>query len=148
MSEPPPDFSEPAAAGAEPPAPEPAAAGANLEEITRLWPAVLEQLPGALPATLEGVRPVGLDAESAVLTLGFPADKTFNKRKAEDPERREVISGALETVVGKRLRPVFVLLDGEEAEGEGAPEAEQEAHEADLLERLKTEFDAEEVGEI
>jgi hypothetical protein len=67
-------------------------------------------------------------------------DKTFNKRKAEAAEHRERFTEALRTIVGERLRPVYVLLDGE-----SVPEPEEQLDEEELLERIKSEFDAEEV---
>ena len=33
------------------------------------------------------------------MTIGFPAENTFNKRKAEAPEKREQMEDALEAVV-------------------------------------------------
>ena len=47
-------------------------------------------------------------------------------------------------MTGERLRPVYVVLDGEAA-ADAAPE-EEPIDEAELLERLKSEFDAEEVS--
>ena len=116
----------------------------ELEQVARVWPAVLEQLRQASPAltaTFEGARPVGL--EEGAVKIGFPANATFNKRKAEAPDKRELVAAAFEAVAGEKLKPVFVLLDGE-------PDAEESAedeidHDA-LVERLKREFDAEEVG--
>jgi hypothetical protein len=118
--------------------------------MVRLWPAVLDQMrqsgSAMLSALFEEARPVGVDRESAVLRIGFPASATFNKRKAEATEQRERFSEALRTVIGERLRPVYVLLDGEPAEEGGG--AAEEVDEAALLERLKNEFDAEEVSEM
>ena len=117
----------------------------DLEMVVRVWPAVLDKLretSPALAATFEGARPVSLDADG--LEVGFPAGATFNKRKAEDPEKRVQIAAALETVTGERLRPVYVLLD-DEAAPDAAPEAEK-VDEEELVERLKSEFDAEEVS--
>jgi hypothetical protein len=112
-----------------------------------VWPAVLDELlkeAPALAASFEGARPVGLDEEG--LTIGFPASATFNKRKAEAPDKREQLVAAMESVLGERLRPRFALLDGEEDEaGAEQSPAEQGDHDA-LVERLKSEFDAEEVG--
>jgi len=48
-------------------------------------------------------------------------------------------------VVGQGLKPVYVLLDGEAPPDTPAPGSE-EVDEAELLERLKSEFDAEEVS--
>ena len=126
----------------------PAAAPAgqlDIEQVVRVWPAVLDQLmqtAPALAATFEGARPVAVDG--GAVTVGFPADHTFNKRKAEAPDKKEQLAAALEVVIGQKARPAFVVLDGEQA----APEGEEKGgadHEA-LVEKIKSEFDAEEVG--
>ena len=119
----------------------------SLDEVQRIWPSVLDQLlqtAPALAATFEGAKPVKLEADE--LTIGFPADHTFNKRKAEAPDKREQLAAALEAVLGEKLRPAYAVLDGESApEGEGEAEAGGMDHAA-LVERIKSEFDAEEVG--
>jgi DNA polymerase-3 subunit gamma/tau len=113
----------------------------GLEEMRRIWPAVLEKLresSPALAATFEGARPVEVEADA--VRIGFPADSTFNKRKAEVPDKREQMAVALEAVAGTPLRPLYVLLDGgEEAVAPGLD------HDA-IVEKLKSEFNAEEVG--
>jgi DNA polymerase-3 subunit gamma/tau len=137
--------------GADPPAtaPGPAAESSSvldLNKVVRVWPAVLDRLrevAPALAATFEGARPVALDGEG--LRIGFPADKTFNKRKAEDPERRELIAAAFEAIAGEALRPIYVLLDEEATQGGSG--TERQLDEAALVERIKSEFDAEEVGQ-
>jgi hypothetical protein len=111
----------------------------------QVWPAVLDSLrqkSPALTATFEGARPVSL--EEGTLKIGFPVAATFNKRKAEAPDKRELMADALEAVTGGKLRPVYVLLDGEDAPQQPAEEAEVDHDE--LLDRLKREFNAEEVG--
>ncbi len=121
----------------------------DMEQVVRVWPAVLDQLmqtAPALAATFEGARPVAFDAEDGSVTVGFPVDHTFNKRKAEAPDKREQLAGALETVLGQKLRPAYAVFDGEQAPSE--VEAEKDSgvdHEA-LVEKIKSEFDAEEVG--
>jgi DNA polymerase-3 subunit gamma/tau len=122
----------------------------DLEKIQRVWPAVLDKLretSPALAATFEGARPVSLDEEG--LKVGFPAELTFNKKKAETPEKRELMADAIEAMLGERLRPTYVLLDGEDAAPSETEEAKASADEIDhdaLVEKLKSEFDAEEVG--
>jgi hypothetical protein len=77
------------------------------------------------------------------VTVGFPAAHTFNKRKAEAPEKRERAEAALEKVLGERLRLAYVVLDGEG--GPGDAETGEAVDAAALVERIKSEFDAEEV---
>jgi DNA polymerase III subunit gamma/tau len=120
----------------------------DIQKLVRVWPAVLDKLretSPALAATFEGARPVELDEDG--MKIGFPADATFNKRKAESPDKRELVADAVEAVVGTRLRPVYVLLNGEPepAQQQETPAAEGADEEA-LIERLKSEFDAEEVS--
>ena len=123
------------------PEPEPV----DLERILRLWPAVLDQLrqagAPALAALFEGASPVGVDREEATLTVGFPTSATFNKRKAEAPEKRQQLAEALLAITAERLRPLYVVADAE-----AAAASEEKIDEDQLLEHLKSEFDAEEVG--
>jgi hypothetical protein len=122
----------------------------DLEKLKQIWPAVLDQLSTTAPALaafFEEARPVGFEGD--VVEISFPAAATFNKRKAEVPEQRERVAEALQTVTGQSLKPAYVLLDGEsEAPVEApAPAGKDEGlDEQELLERLKSEFDAEEVS--
>jgi DNA polymerase-3 subunit gamma/tau len=133
----------------EPEEPEAGAAELDMEEVVRVWPAVLDQLmqtAPALAATFEGARPVAFDAAERSVTVGFPADHTFNKRKAEAPDKREQLAGALEAVLGQKVRPAFDVFDGEVAPAaDESTEKSGDDHEA-LVEKIKSEFDAEEVG--
>jgi hypothetical protein len=120
----------------------------DLAQIVNTWPSVLDKLretSPALAATFDGARPVSLDAEEG-LKVGFPAELTFNKRKAETPEKRELMADVIEDVLGERLRPTYVLLEDEPAAPvEESASADEIDHDA-LVEKLKSEFDAEEVG--
>ena len=133
--------------GASPPVAGPAGErDLSLDDIQRVWPAVLQKLAEtapALAATFEGARPVSFGDEG--LQIGFPPDMTFNKRKADSPERRDTVAAAFAAVTGQGLRPSYVLLDGEAPPDTPAPGSE-EIDEEELLERLKSEFDAEEVS--
>jgi hypothetical protein len=121
----------------------------DMEQVVRVWPAVLDQLmqtAPALAATFEGARPVAFDASEGSVTVGFPADHTFNKRKAEAPDKREQLAAALETVLGQKVRPAFDVFDGDVAPAE-AESAEDGGVDHDALgEKIRTEFNAEEVG--
>ena len=126
--------------------PPPPESSFDLAAIQKAWPAVLlklgEKAP-ALAATFEGARPVAFDGDT--LEVAFPADKTFNKRKAESPDRREAVIDALAAVTGGAFKTTYVLLEGEPPPDTPAPGSE-EIDEDELLERLKSEFDAEEVS--
>ena len=121
----------------------------DLAQIVNTWPAVLDKLretSPALAATFDGARPVSLDAEEG-LKVGFPAELTFNKRKAETPEKRELMADVIEDVLGERLRPTYVLLEDEPAEpADESQDSDREIDHDALVEKLKSEFDAEEVS--
>jgi DNA polymerase-3 subunit gamma/tau len=123
-----------------------AAATMDLERLVEVWPAVLDQVRHSgselLSTVFAAARPVAVDIESAVLQVGFPPSAAFNKRKAEAQEARERFTEAVRTIVGERLKPVYVLLEGEPEE---AASPEESLSDEELLERLKSEFDAEEV---
>ncbi len=122
--------------------------GPSLPELQSIWGTVLAKLAEtapALAATFEGARPDGLDGDE--LSIGFPPDLGFNKRKAEGPDRREALVAALKDVTGHTLRPTYDFLDEDAAPP--APEPAGQAagvDEDEALERLKSEFDAEEVS--
>ncbi len=105
----------------------------------------LRETSPALAATFDGARPVALDEEG--LTIGFPAELTFNKRKAEAPDKREQMAEALE--VGARGAAAAHLCAARRTRPPPAEEADASEREIDhdaLVEKLKSEFDAEEVG--
>jgi len=119
----------------------------DFERIAGLWPAVLDQVRHSgselLSAVFQAARPLAVDAERAVLEVGFPPSAAFNKRKAEVEANRERLAEAVKTIVGESLRPVYVLLDSED--GDGAKNGGEPAlSEEELVERIKSEFDAEE----
>jgi DNA polymerase III subunit gamma/tau len=130
----------------------PAAAGPagheplSLEQIQQAWPAVLKKLEETAPAlagALEGARPTSFS--DGALEVGFPPDMTFLKKNADSPEKRDTVAAAFAAVTGMGLRPTYVLLEGEAPPDTPAPGSD-EVDEEQLLERLKSEFDAEEVS--
>jgi DNA polymerase-3 subunit gamma/tau len=135
--------------GRESPASETGPAGhdaLSLEEIQRIWPAVLQKLAETAPAVasaLEGARPVSFG--DGGLEVGFPPDMKFLKKNADSPEKRDTVAAAFAAVTGTGLRPTYVLLDGEAPPDTPAPGSE-EIDEDQILETLKSEFDAEEVS--
>ena len=123
----------------------------DLERVVSLWPAVVDQVRESgselLSTVFAAARPVALEGEGSgpALKVGFPPSAAFNKRKAEAPEARDRLADAVQTIVGERLRPVYVLLEAEDVVdvvGEKGKLSEEE-----LIARLKDEFDAEEFEE-
>ncbi|MFN2612904.1 MAG: hypothetical protein ABR536_05995, partial [Solirubrobacterales bacterium] len=128
------------------PPPTAGATGIDLERVTKLWPAVVEHLRESgsevLSSVFEGARPLRVDNEKSVLSIGFPASATFNKRKAEARANVDHLAGSLKAIVGQSLRPVYELLD---ADAEEAADKLPVVSEEELLELIKTKFDAREV---
>ena len=121
----------------------------ELERVTELWPAVLDRMRDSgselLSTVLSAARPVAVDAGRRLLEVGFPPSAAFNKRKAEAQEARDQLADAVKAIVGERLRPVYVLLDGDEGVEEGG--GDRGLTEDELIELVRSEFDAEEFEE-
>jgi DNA polymerase-3 subunit gamma/tau len=154
------DEAEPAAAPASAPAPQrsgggpaaavvvepreehdPQPAGAiELEQVRALWPAVAETVGeenGMLGAAIGAALPTAVEGER--LTVAFPADAAFVKKKAE--ANRELVAAAVRGLTGHSLGLVFELSEDAVAAGPATLDHEQ------LIERLRQEFGAEEVFE-
>jgi DNA polymerase III subunit gamma/tau len=125
----------------------------HLDQVTRIWPSVLDKLAEkapALAATFDGARPTSFDDDG--LTIGFPPDQPFNKRKAESPDRRQALIDAFTAVTGETVAPRYVLLEEGDtapavaAEPPDTPAPGGEIDEDELLDRLMSEFDAKEVN--
>jgi hypothetical protein len=112
----------------------------ELDQLLALWPAVGEAVAeenGMLGAALGAARPVGIEGDR--LTVAFPADAAFVKKKAE--ANRELVQDAVRGLTGSAIRVAYELRDG-------GPEAEAATlDETELIERLRAEFAAEEVFE-
>jgi DNA polymerase-3 subunit gamma/tau len=158
-SPPPSAAADPSSVGSSPPADSPPADSSaaapppgDLVQVQRIWPAVLDKLAEkapALAATFDGARPVAFAGDD--LTIGFPPDQPFNKRKAESPDRRQALIDAFAAVAGGPIAPLYVLLEEDDAATAAPPPdtpapGSGEIDEDELLERLKSEFDAEEVS--
>jgi DNA polymerase-3 subunit gamma/tau len=139
-----------------PPAPEPEEEGSvaqatavveglDLEKLVGAWPSLVEQVRESgstvLGQILSAARPVAVNLEEAVVEVGFPASDAFNKRKAEASDARDRFAEAVKSVIGERLRPVYVLLESDEAQAE----TQIDLSEDELVELMRTEFDAEDV---
>jgi DNA polymerase III subunit gamma/tau len=111
----------------------------ELEQIVTLWPAVAEAVAeenGMLSAALSAATPTALEGDR--LTIAFPADAAFVKKKAE--QGRDLVAAAVRGITGQSLSLAFELNeDVAPAAGPATLDHEQ------LIERLRAEFDAEEV---
>src|SRR5436305_1361771 len=147
-SEQPPRAAVPAStAPASPPSAQPPPAPPTAPELKTAitaWPAVVEivkQGNAMLAALLAGARPV--EVSERELTLAFPADAAFLKRKAEQDDHRRVAAEAYRRVTGQPLVLRYELRDLEPATAEPAGEARLSGEE--LVRRFLEEFDAEEI---
>jgi hypothetical protein len=89
-----------------------------------------------LSAALSAATPTALEADR--LTIGFPADAAFVKKKAE--QGRDLVASAVRGITGQSLTLAFELSDAATPAGGPATLDHDE-----LIERLRAEFDAEEV---
>ena len=109
----------------------------DLERVEALWSAAVEQVRGEnamVGALLGEARPTVLEAGR--LTISFPPDASFSRKKAE--ANRVLMGEALKSLTGHSLQLVHEL-------GEHAAPAPAALSEEELLQRLKAEFGAREV---
>jgi DNA polymerase III subunit gamma/tau len=138
--------SSPSPAGVEGSGASQAVATVELDTVVEMWPAVVDHVRGdseMLSTLFDGTRPVAVEAERSVLRIGFPPSAKFNKRKAESRANIDRIAEALQAIVGHRLRPAYVLLE-DDAPAAAANGTEEMAEE-EIIELIKTNFDAREV---
>jgi hypothetical protein len=125
-----------------------ATATVEIERVVELWPAVVDHLRdsgSAMLSTLfDEARPLGIDEERSVLRVGFPGSAKFNKKKAEAPANVERMTEAITAVVGTPMRPVYELIDQDDAQAPVA-EGSAEMSEEEMVDLIKDNFDASEV---
>lgn len=125
------------------PAPQPSAAAAQvkIEQITELWPAVLETINPDQPmvsAALARAQPV--EMRGGNLVVAFPEDDSFNRRMVGDnADARTVVGLALESLLGVRVKIDYELRDL------GTEPSSEELAGDELVDRLLETFDAEEI---
>ncbi len=139
--------SEPGSSVAAPPAaPEaPAPIAVELEQLQEAWrrsilPAV-EQRSIPIGKTLGEAHPAALDGDT--LTLEFPQTASFHLSLAEDPKNAALLRDALYEVTGRKLAVTFELGDTSHSE----PADETPVSEEDVLELMKSTFDARELDQ-
>ena len=112
---------------------------AELEQIVALWPAVAEAIGEdreVLGHAVAAASPVALDRDR--LTIAFPSDAAFVKKKAE--QGRELVANAVRGITGQSLSLSFELSDAV-----APPPGPATLDHDQLIERLRAEFGAEEV---
>jgi DNA polymerase-3 subunit gamma/tau len=123
------------------PAPD-AGAELHFDAVAALWPSVLDAVRsenGLLGACLSEARPVELRGRE--LVVAFAEHDGFNRRLAEGPAHRTALESAVRDLTGGPVRVAFELRDL----GEAAAAADRPQSEDELLARLMSEFDAEEI---
>lgn len=117
----------------------------SLDDLLEVWPAVLDgvrEQHALCAGLLSAARPVALDAET--LTVAFPQDQEFLRRKAEAPDMRACVTEALRAVTGVSAQLSYELRDLSEADGEEAATAAP-LPDPEFIEKLMAAFDAEEI---
>jgi DNA polymerase-3 subunit gamma/tau len=118
----------------------------ELEQLQEAWrrailPAV-EQRSIPIGKTLAEAHPAALAGDT--LTLEFPETASFHLKVAEDPKNAELLRDALYEITGRKLAVSFEL--GERTAGR--PEDDEgPASEEDVVELMKSTFDARELEE-
>jgi chorismate mutase len=84
------------------------------------------------------------ELEADVLTIEFPATASFLRRQAEEPKNAALLQEALYAVTGRRLALAFAV--GPEREQQDS-EHERPATEEEIVELMKSTFDARELDE-
>ncbi len=118
---------------------EPSAA-IDLERIVGLWSAVADAVReqnAMVAALVSEAVPSAFDGDR--LTVSFPSDAAFLKKKAE--ANRDLVLGALRTLTGRGIAVAFDLSEG------ALERAPRTLGEEELLERLRRDFGAEEIDE-
>jgi DNA polymerase-3 subunit gamma/tau len=114
----------------------------QLQEAWRrsILPAV-EQRSIPIGKTLGEAHPAALHGDT--LTLEFPQSASFHLRMAEDPKNAALLRDALYEVTGRKLALAFELGDADRHEADDDAPASEE----DVLELMKSTFDARELEE-
>jgi DNA polymerase-3 subunit gamma/tau len=118
--------------------------GLELALITELWPAVVDAIRAEddlLAMCLTEARPVGCAERS--LVIAFRPEDTMRRRKAESAGGRQALAEAVRGLTG--VAPQITVEAREPEAPPVAADAPAADPEAELLERLKAEFDAEEI---
>jgi DNA polymerase-3 subunit gamma/tau len=136
---------EPGSVDVEPTVSEAPAPAVELTQLQEAWrrsilPAV-EQRSIPIGKTLAEAHPSALAGDT--LTLEFPQTASFHLQLAEDPKNAALLRDALYEITGRKLAVEFELGEG----GEHPEHEDEPAGEDDVLELMKSTFDARELDE-
>jgi DNA polymerase III subunit gamma/tau len=111
----------------------------DLDGVRNLWPAVLDALRSDLPAVAAALDDAQLiDGPDGELLIAFATGDRFQRATAEKTANRQAIVETIRSVTGAAPTVRFESRDFESPAEEGGEE--------ELLERLKQEFNAEEIS--
>ena len=129
-----------------PPPPAPATAAVSGPDLDALWSGVLDSIRAEhkLLRAFFNEAALRAGADEDELTICFAASAAFNKRKAEEAENRRILLDALHRLTGRRYRVAFEL--SEEELPAGASAGGQPLDEEEIVARLMSELDAEELS--
>jgi DNA polymerase III subunit gamma/tau len=125
--------------------PPPPTGTVELEQLQEAWrrtilPAV-EQRSIPIGKTLGEAHPAALEGDT--LTLEFPQTAAFHLKLAEDPKNAAMLREALYEVTGRKLAVAFALGESGHTNDDDAGPASED----DVLELMKSTFDARELEE-
>ncbi|MBJ7347302.1 MAG: DNA polymerase III subunit gamma/tau [Thermoleophilaceae bacterium] len=117
----------------------------SFEQIVAAWPEIittLEPISPRLATVLTSARPLRVDGHR--LHIGFAESESFSRKTAESPTNRDHLREAIRTVTGTSAGAIIEsVADSDFAPLGGSPQQTTgEIDQADLIEKLKTEFDA------
>jgi DNA polymerase III subunit gamma/tau len=122
---------------------QPPGAPLSFEHLIAVWPDVLDTVRASnamFGAVVDVASPVELAGDRLVLAFG--EDAGFQRRKAEERATRTALADAVRAVTGHALTFSYEVREGH------APPPPQPLSEDELIERLKDEFDGEELRDI
>jgi hypothetical protein len=117
----------------------------ELQGLRTVWPAIIDAVraENALcAALLEDAMPIAVDGTQ--VTVAFAPTDDFHRRKADDDGYRQCVAMAIRTVTGAKAQIAYVLAEAPIAGGD-EPAAAPPPTDDEWVQRLVSEFDAEEI---
>jgi hypothetical protein len=118
----------------------------TLPDLLQVWPAVLDAVAPTntqLAVGLRDARPIALVGRE--VTVAFDTSHQFQSKIADQAANREVLGEAIRALTGLAARPTIEVHDLSELEVPGEEPAAPPPSPDDWVDRIKHEFDAEEI---